>query len=200
MSKINVPIPQQNFELVRDKIAQILALEFGNQYTLTGNELMNLNVWVERFIAFDKVELPAINVVFDQTNYNHNDANTSAGDNRYNIFVINRASHTASQRGDTRATQELNRIMGIARYIIMHPAYHTLDFAPGFIFGRNVDMMRAIEPTDQGDGTQTIAAQMSATVRMNEHNGAIAPVSGEIVSTSVKLAETDKGYYYYYET
>lgn len=62
MAQINTIIPVQNFELIRDRIALILATEINNQFVLSGNEDINCYVWLERSTPFDKIENPIINV------------------------------------------------------------------------------------------------------------------------------------------
>ena len=62
MAQIYNIIPVQNFELIRDRIALILATEVNNQFVLSGNEDINCDVWLERSTPFDKIENPTINV------------------------------------------------------------------------------------------------------------------------------------------
>ena len=61
---INTLIGQQKFELIRDRIAEILSTEIANQATIEGHDLWteNIFVWLERTAPFDKSELPCINV------------------------------------------------------------------------------------------------------------------------------------------
>ena len=64
-------IPAQQYETIRDKIGLILYEELVNQFTLTTDEDLNVKVFVERFVAFDKTDFPCLNVVFSGGNYDN---------------------------------------------------------------------------------------------------------------------------------
>ena len=85
MSKILTEITEQNYSIVRDQIISLLADELGEQYNITGNELFNLTIYKERFIPYNKIELPAISVYFSNSNYNNNNLASSSGENVFNI-------------------------------------------------------------------------------------------------------------------
>ena len=61
-------IPNQKFELIRDKIALILFDEIGNQKTLTNNSDLDVKVFLERFVNFDKTDfyLSLIHILLHQ--------------------------------------------------------------------------------------------------------------------------------------
>ncbi len=95
-SKITTIIPTQKFEILGSKVATIILTEFANQLILVPtNPIFAINkIWLERFIPFDKTELPAINVFFTNSNYTDNDTHNSLGDSKINIEVITNAKHT----------------------------------------------------------------------------------------------------------
>lgn len=197
-AKINIEITESNFEKIRDRICEILVTEFANQYFITGDELFNLVIWKERFIAFDKTELPAINVFFNNATYSEKDINNSFGENRFSIEIVTNAKHTDTERGDTKASEKLQKILRIVRYVLENPNYLTLDFVRGFISSTAIESIRATQPNSTGDGMHTITGQAIFKANLKESNGDIAGIPGENYNTSVKLNQTDKGYYFEY--
>ena len=69
MPKITQAIPPQAFEIIRNRIGLILAEEIDNQSILTYDPDLDLTVWVERTVPFDKTELPSVNVSLARGSY-----------------------------------------------------------------------------------------------------------------------------------
>ena len=61
-AKILGLVPVQTYELVRDQVAAILAVELANQLQYDSTLPVPSKVFIERFIPFDaQVEMPAMN-------------------------------------------------------------------------------------------------------------------------------------------
>jgi hypothetical protein len=195
MAKINEAIQTQNFELIRDRIAQILTVELANQATLTGNALFNAKVWLERFIAFDKTELPAINVYLNNTSYDNQTAITSKGSNTYYIDVHVSAKHSTTNDGDKTASINLQKLLGVVRYILEHSVYLTLDFSRGFIYHTAVSEIKVGQPNDK-DGYNTVTGRITFDVNCEEKTKPSDPIEAFGYYTDVRIGETDKGFFY----
>jgi len=195
MAKITQIIPTQRFELIRDRIAQILALELANQAVLQSNTLFNGKVWVERFIRFDKTELPAINVYFSDASYDHNTAITARGTNTYNIDLHCSAKHENGSDGDKLSMFKLQKLAGVIRAILEDPAYIRLDFANGVIQHTSVSSLRVSEPS-QEDSFLITSGRLVFTVLSNENTRDLQPIDASEYTTSVTIGETDKGFYF----
>lgn len=195
MFKISTEIQSQNFELVTDRICEILTDELAEQFNLTANSLFQAVVWKERFIAFDKTELPAINVFYENSDFDRNTPETSAGNAKYAIEIVVSAKHTDSERGDIAASLKCQKLLGVLRYILKNPNYIRLGFdvADNFIYGTEVEEIRMQQP-DNKEGMNIIGGQLLFNVRLEESNGKITPVTAEGYATSVKLNNTEKGY------
>lgn len=195
MAVITSIIPESNFEKVRDQIGAVLADEIANQAGLTSDPLLQaVTIWKDRTIAFDKTELPAINVLYNISTYDDNDPHTSKGDNKYTIEVITNANFTATDRGDTKANLNLQLLFRNIRYILENPNYLTLGFARGFIFSTKIESMRVLEPRQIGDALATISGLVVFSVEMTENNGDMSVTPNATVETKVKIDETDKGF------
>jgi hypothetical protein len=200
MSKIDVQIPRQGFEVVRDRIGEILADELYNQLLMSGNYLFDLRVWVERFVAIDKTEVPCINVVYSNTDYSGSPVINNNGANEYYIDCYARAVTTDDERADQAAMIKLQRLMGVCRYILTDPKYVTMGYAIGtgyspFIKRRYIKKMIIDEP-GQYDATSSVRGRIVFAVEFNETYSLITPPPLTDKSTILKLNETDKGYYY----
>lgn len=189
-AKITNQIPVQNFELIRDKIAEILALELPIQTAASSIK----KVWIERFIPFNLEELPAINVTYDNTPYDRHDPKSRHGENQYYIDITTNAKHTATEKGDVLASKNAQRIAGIVSYILSSGEYRTLDFAPGIIQSRWVSDLR-MGRLSEGDSLHTIIARITFKVRSSETVGDLTGIAGEVFTSKIQLDETDKGYF-----
>jgi hypothetical protein len=199
-SKINNIIPQQNFELIATKIAAIILAEFQNQLILQpANTIFAIDkIWLERFIAFDKTELPAINVFFANANYTDNDVFNSLGDANFSIEIITNAKHTNNASADVLAAQKLQKLIGAIRYILEHPAYLNLDLQK-FVFHTKVESIRIQQPQQQGDGLHTISGLINFVVKLRENNGAQNGILLNLASTQFRINNSNKGYFIYLE-
>jgi len=198
-AKISHIVQSQNFETVRDAIGSILALELANQYLLVApaNPLYLAKVWGERFIPFDKTELPAINVYFNNVAYDSKERHSTIGINKYVIEVILAAKNSATVGGDATASKNLQKLLGLIRYILENPNYTTLALPLGYIMGTEIESIRVIEPRMQGDATHTVAGQITFAVRMTEDNGTQTGILLEAAGTIAEIGETGNGLFYY---
>lgn len=187
-------IQQQKFELIRNKIAEILAVEIANQYTLSQlSYLLDLKVWTERIIAFDSVDLPCINVSFSDGNYDGQTAITTDGSYNYNIDIY--TSATVGNEADALAMIKLQRIMGICRVILEYPTYNTLTFVKPYIFRSKVASLSIANPNDKNT-ENVVMGRLVLAVKAPETNELNSFGACSEISTTVKLHDTEKGYYW----
>lgn len=199
MAVINALIPQQNFELVLERIGEILTNELSNQYTLFPVEtavLEGLLVWKNRYVPFDKSEMPAVNVSLGSGQYSGQTVKSDDGLYQYNIDVFTNAKGTDDKAGDQHSIDKLHRIMGICRAILRNPKFKTLGYEtpPGFIMGiPHVDSIQFATP-DHEDTARNVMGRLVFSVRMPENTELIEPELLYGYDTIVKLYDTDKGY------
>lgn len=196
MSKITLEIPPQGFELIRDKIGEILADEILAQFAIHSDSERNAKVFIERITPIDKTEMPLINVLYSRSGYDNNSAINSDGKNTYNIDVYTSAKTKVVKRGGAESMARVGRILGIVRAILESPFYLTLGFAPPFIIGTEVTGIEIQDPRDNQDAANTVMGRLIFVVDAKEDVEQIQPVTAEGYDTQVKLDETEKGFVY----
>lgn len=195
MSLITQAIPPQAFEIVRDRIGAILADEINRQFIITGDAELDLDVWVERFVPFDKEEIPTVNVSLVSGAFSGHTQKNTDGLYSYAIDVHAKAKSSEDDRGDSLAVIRLHRLMGICRAILENPYYKTLGFTPPFIMNRHCESVSIADPGRQ-DATSAAMGRLIFSVRVIENTELVSPAALYMNNTRVKLHETDKGYFY----
>lgn len=208
---LNSIIPTQNFELIRDAIGRVLTLEFANQYNLVKAyneaheddaepvciEPICPTIWLERVCPFDKEELPAINIVYADTDFtDETTAYTSRGDNKYYIELYTNAPSTIGMDGDKAAAIQLAKLAGMVRAILMDNKNRNLDFINDPIHSRYVKTITRTQPRISNDAENTISGIVEAHYIGEESTETEPGIVVAESSTAVKLSETDKGYKY----
>lgn len=197
---INGVIPIQNFFLVRDKIATILGSEFENQEYLTGDKDLEITVQAGRSRAIDKTEIPFINVMIGRMSFDNSNQGQDDNTVTYYVDVYAKSKASAEKAGDLSAADKLNKMISVARVILVNPIYSTLGFEPGFIGYRTIREVEFSDPNNNKDGVVTQMARIVFDVKMLE----TAKTYQEFVRvnsshTTVKISDTEKGYKYIYE-
>ena len=190
---ITQAISPQAFELVRDRIGEILTSELAAQADFTYGEIPDLTVYSERFIPFDNTELPAINISLSRGLLDSQTAIQSDGAYRFNVDVHTLSPSSEGSPGDSEAMHKLHRLIGVVRAILEDPIYKTLGFVPPFVMNRHVEEIAIADPDPQ-DTASVVMGRLIFVVRVPETVNLIVPnlISG--YETNVKLALTDKGY------
>jgi hypothetical protein len=164
-------IPRQTFELVRDRIAQILALELGGQAALQppDEQLQGITVFTDRFIPLDVTDLPAVDVLFSSATYDTDGRIRVDGPGVFviNVFTAQEAQIDASgnvlARGDTLSVNQNSRILGVIRSILQSAPYKTLAFDPKLlpIGGRKVDRIMSVDPSAVDENVANLSKGMA---------------------------------------
>lgn len=194
MSQIIDPISSQAFELVRNRIGEILADELAKQTRITYKPELDATVYIEKFIPFDKIQLPAVNVTLARGEYDNQTAIDSDGTYRYNIDCYHKAPTTSTDAGDSLAMFKLQTLIGVCRAILESSKYKTLGFAAPFIMNRHVENIQIATPAEKKDTTSVVMGRLSFVVRVPEDVDTITPELIAGYDTQVKLGLTDKGY------
>ncbi len=195
MAQINGIIPPQKFEILRDKIGEILAVEIKNQFDLTNDKDFDTTVWLERFIPLDKTEISAVIVALsrgDDDGHTQYDADYTY---TYNIDIFANAKATGLDGADKLSKFRLHKLMRVVRAILHNPVYKTLDLDPPIIFHRFIREFQ-IDEIEARDGLNSSMCRMQLVVKSNEDVQLIDPSLFAGNDTTVKLGETEKGYKY----
>jgi len=203
MGLISGLIPQQNFEVIGQSIATILSAELANQGLLSSPQTVYAqSVGYERFIPIDQTEYPFVNVVYSRSDYDNKDQTHVDGYNKYWIVAYAWAKTDGTEMGDKRATLKLKRILGLCRAILENPIYKTLGFtvpnaAVSFV---NTKVGSIIVPKidDSGNLLNSTMGYLEYFVKATETNILLDTVLAGQSDTTVKLYDTDEGFYYKY--
>lgn len=197
MTKINLIIPSRGFELIRDRIFDILSDEIPNQATLQSNTDIDANVFVERFLPFNKTELPAININMATGNFGNKKAPDGIATYNFNIDIYCAAKTDSTNFGDKKAAFAMEKIAGIILYIFSDAQYRTLLFDAPFITRVTVQDFNIKDPSTNGqDGLSTIMGRVNLEILAVEENELLASIALKESFTKVKLDETNKGLNY----
>ena len=196
MSNITKPIVQREWELIRDRIGLILAQELATQAQLDYNDvLFELpDVYIERFVPVSHEEMPAVNVMVAQGEYNQETQQTQDGTWTFYIDGYCTAKDEDGQRGDQYASMRLHRLMGICQAIIMDSRFKTLLFEPGAISNRTVKGIMMADPTKAMEATNAVMARMTVEVRVSDDVELIDSIPLAEYATIAKMSDTDLGY------
>lgn len=194
MARILTPIQRQKYELIRDRIGEILADELIVQAIIEYDDNLNVDVFVERFIPFDKSEVPCINILLARGLYDNKSVVKSDGTYTYNIDHYVSCKSTEGSRGDSAAARQLQKLMGVSRAILEDPQYNTLGFTKPYISHTEVREMNIGDPVNNQDGINMIMGRLTFVVRAPETVLALEPRLLDGYDTTVKLYNTDKGY------
>lgn len=195
MSKLTGAIPPQAFELIRDRIGDILVDEFTAQYDMdygTGEEL-NVLITIEQKYSVDKEEVSQVNISLARGTNDKKQATASG----YSFIYYLDCYTTCKSKSDgtNEAGIKLARLMGRVRYILENQAYKTLGFAPPFITRTTVSEFN-IADTNTQDALFTGMGRLTFTVEANEPSelGPVTLLDG--MTTRVKMGSSDVGYKY----
>lgn len=196
MSNITTEIPPQGFEIIRDRIGEILTDEFAAQFVIHADPERNPDVFVERITPIGKEEVPLISVLYSRTSYDNNTAINMKGKNFYNIDVYTKAKSTTIEDGDSKAQLILGRLLGMVRAILASPHYIRLGFAPPFIERTEILDIEIADPRDDQNSSNMVMGRLVFQVDAPETVEQIQATLAEGYDTKVNLEETDKGFVY----
>lgn len=196
MAILNGIIPQQNFELIRDRIPIILTDELTNQATLTGDSNLNASVFSERIVPVDTANMPAVNVMFSNGSSNFFVTNYNNYVYTYFIDIYTKAKSTDLARAGYLSTANCHQLLGVCRAILESPQYRTLLFPAPSLSHTSVTDIAISEPKNNTDTESVMMGRLTFSVEVCE--GVQLLDAGLIggMDTIVKMNETDEGYIY----
>lgn len=193
-------IPIQHFEIVRDQIANILKNEFRNQLLEFYDARMNdIYIYADRTVPIGKEESAIIIISLFKGSYDMQYVGGQRGNYEFLLRIMTNSPTRGTDRGDKLAAMRLQQIIGIVRYILMHPEYITLGFDPEFIEHTEFSNFQIYIPETETDATGSSEAQAIFKVRCSE-----SEIENDftIISdnyTTVLLGLTDLGYEYQFQ-
>lgn len=194
---------RDNFEIIRDQIAAILALELDNQRALSGGQLQP-SVFIERnlpwgmFLEGAPITQPVINVWFDSSTFDESTSNVVERQKAAGVFNIDCYGFAVSQDdtagghvpADEQAARETQRTLRLARNILMAGPYTYLGLR-GLVwkrFPQTLSMFQA--QIDNHAAQRIVAGRLALQVHFNEFSPQIAGVPLEQLTITFFRKET----------
>lgn len=193
MPLINRIIDPRAYEVIRDRIGEIITIELLNQYNLTENILFNVPVFVQRSKPVNQDEDKIINVSVDSSRYSGQTTLTANGDYTFFIDVVVTGASTSDGRGDVLTAHRAQRLAGVVCAILEDPQYITLGFAGPFI-GRSHVIEITPGTIERGEATELNVVRVTMNVQSIQSEVPQEGIPLLESSTSVYLAETDLGF------
>lgn len=195
MAKLDYIIGLRKYELIRNRIGEILADELAHQYDLTADPNLKAPVYIERTVPISTDETPIINILTVRGDYGSQDAASTLGNYQYYIDCYASSKTKGTDRGDYLASVYVQRLTGVIQAILENPVYRTLGYAAPFNASICVKSIYFPEPiTNDTESLKT--ARIEVVVEAPEENKLIEPTLIASYTTQVKLGQTDKGYRY----
>lgn len=199
---------QDNFEIVRDKIATILVAETANQQALASAASKDPNLWKlriftersnpwEQFSNAPSDKSPLVNVWYDSSTFIAGSSNVSERQKAEATFNIDCYGYATSSNngggghnpGDRDAAFEVQRAIRLVRNILMAAEYTYLE-SRGLVWQRWPQSITVFQPQQNDTPIQNIiAARVALRVGFNEFAPQITPETLELVSTDVRRTE-----------
>lgn len=184
----NIPLidKQDVFEIIRDKIAQILAAEVAVQMSLAPVPAdYKLRIYSDRINPWEpflRVEpgddvSPIVNVWYDTSNFGErgssNMSTRQATTSTYNIDVYTYAESTEEVTGhtpgDEQSARNVHNAAKLIRNIIMHDKYICLEM-PDDVWWRWVQSMTVFQPQSANQAIQrVVGCRIALDVKHNEY-------------------------------
>lgn len=199
---------QDNFEVIRDQIAAILATEVASQMQLAIDNGKNPNDWKLRIFSErsnpweqllnEQTDCsPIINVWFDNSNFDPSASNISERNKTEGVFNIDCYGYGVSsdevggghKPGDKEAAFEVHRALRLVRNILMSAEYNYLGLRP-IVWQRWPQSITVFQP--QLDGRQMqqlVGARLAFRVVFNEFSPQIQAETLEFVAVDVNRTE-----------
>jgi len=146
--------------------------------------------------------LPAINIVYsDSEQQVESTSFTSVFDNKFIIEIYCNAETSENAKGDTIASLQVAKILGLVRSILMNNTNLHLDFVNcKFIQKRFIKSLTRTQPRIANDALNTISGVVEihyfAEETTETQNGTLEMT----LSTVVHLGETTNGYQFIIQT
>jgi len=194
MPEIVNAITQRNYELVRDRIANILAIELPSQATLNSDVDLNPTIEIERFVPVKDTELPLVNIMLLRGDYDSYTSIQQDGTYMYHIDVYTKSKWTADDRADKLAFMKLQRLTGVIQAILSDSKYRTLGWAQPSVSRVQVNSIKFAEPSNSKDASTSVMARLEFEVRIPEtvEIATLNLIAG--YDTSVIMGNTAQGY------
>lgn len=196
MAKITKIIGPDSYELIRDRIAEILIDELGNQNQLTYDPHVAPKVSVENTNPEDLTGLPTLNISVAAGTYDSKDYRSVKGSYQFYLDCYTHAKTTSTTQGNYLAAQRLHKLIRLVRSILNDPIYKTLGFKAPFIYRVWFSAFDISNMPGKSDTLNSMMGRLTFNVQASEENSLITPSLIEGYETTVKIDNSSVGYFW----
>lgn len=190
---INAIIQPRNYEVIRDVIGTIIAVELHNQIKLSRNEILESSIYIERFTSYDVAEGNVIIVSIDKAMFDNQTVIHQRSTINYNIDIYCSSTQDYVKTGDNKVGVLLHKLTGLVHSILQNENYIKLGLPNGIIENRTVSKIEFFLPDDDSRGFNRIG-RITLSVTSNEHFIQGSGTLLKYLDTTVNLQETEQGY------
>lgn len=191
---IDFEIPKQGFEIVSERIGQILFEEISNQIQTYGFT-ENVEIYSERITPIGNDEEVVINILASSASYSSQTRSDIEGATRFYVDIYCNKGQEDGKTGDENTSSLMLKYLGIVRYIMSFPDYVYLGLdEPRLVGGGQVESWEIQEPDYDQNTDFNKFARMVLAYRVNESVEFLKGVPLQENHTTVKLELTEKGY------
>jgi len=204
---------KDNFEIIRDQIAAILAAECANQKALAlladpvqDPDDYDFTVYIERTNPWEQFFIespdltPVVNIWYDNSNFDGNASNISERQKTDAVFNIDcyaggisSADGNGHQPGDEKAALEVQRALRLVRNILM-AAPNTYLQLRGLVWKRWPQSINMFQPqNDTRPVCHVVAGRLALRVTFNEFSPQYVPETLEVVAVAMQFDTNDDG-------
>ena len=130
-------IQDQPFQIIQNRIAEILAVEITNQKALQGLD-SDFEVYVERIEPYASTEDVLITIASKQQENVEYTQSQSKTENLYFIDIFAGGIENGNQSLSENVRLKLFKYVGLVKYILNSGKYDTLGFPRGLIMNRHI--------------------------------------------------------------
>jgi len=199
MPKILTVVGPRVFEVIRNRIAEILTDEISNQAILSSDTVfLNTKVLIESGGPEDQQDLSVVNVSLMNGTFGERKSYDGKvkGNYLFSIDVYTNDKNNKLQSGDYLASVKCQKLIGLCFAILDNPIYRTLGYsAKGFIerVKSNDFNFRA---QNKVDANNTAMGRLVFEVQADETVDLLTATVLTEFQTKLTLNTSGKGYYY----
>jgi len=213
-AKLSLINKQDTFEIVRDQIAAILAIEQANQFALATAEAdpdiipanWFFNTYIERTHPIPIENLPAINISFDNDRFDNKNSNMIDRQRVTGVFYIDcyaKEDTTDIMSGDELTSRDADRLARLARNIIMSQeytylalGYRELGNGKNLVTRRYIIKREKLKPDIKQEGYENVVVcRLTLEVEYDELSPQVVMNDLELLITICKRESSNKIYF-----
>ena len=202
-SRIDGEITDQKYELIRDRIAEIINAELVVQKAaatdpITIEVLEEYFIFAEGFRARNDSEMPAISISNGNMDFDNVHPTSARNAITFYLDFFGREFSNQNETGDKKSAIHIQKFIGLVRAILSNPSWIRLGFdtAPFFINSCMVKTVRRMDEVNGRDAGDIVMYRMLFEVVAIEDTATLDSIVMGEHRTDIQFEDTALGYQY----